>query len=131
MALSLAIYKHKYLIKALSQDGLGVRQRLLHWQRLSWFGSSSKTQRSPHALAVTMVNTWFKKDLKLQIHLNKIFFSDNQFLDSLHQSFLNHSWFEKGKIVFLNSRFTEQTRDFSLLVEWFLAGEWLVFKSRF
>ena len=30
MALSLAIYKHKYLIRALNQDGLGVRQRLLH-----------------------------------------------------------------------------------------------------
>ena len=34
------------------------------------------------------VNSRFKKDLKLQIHLH---FSDGQFLDSLHKSFSNQT----------------------------------------
>ena len=37
------------------------------------------------------VNSWFKKDKKLQIHQHKAFFSDDQFLDSLHESFLNQT----------------------------------------
>ena len=40
---------------------------------------------------VSTVNSRFKKDLKLQIHLHKTFFSDDQFLDSLHKSFLNQT----------------------------------------
>ena len=31
------------------------------------------------------VNSRFKKDLKLQIHLYMVFFSDDRFLDSLHK----------------------------------------------
>ena len=38
---------------------------------------------------VCTVNSRFKKDLKLQIQLHKAFFSDEQFLDSLHKFFLN------------------------------------------
>ena len=32
-----------------------------------------------------------KKDLNLQIHLHKTFFSDDQFLESVHKSFLNQN----------------------------------------
>ena len=48
------------------------------------------------------VNSRFKTDLKLQIHLNKTFFLDDQFLDSLYKS--NNSRFKKGKMDFLKSR---------------------------
>ena len=37
------------------------------------------------------VNSQFKKDLNLQIHLHKALFSDNQFLDSVHKSFSNQT----------------------------------------
>jgi hypothetical protein len=52
------------------------------------------------------VNSRFKKDLKLQIHLHKTFFSDDRFIDSLHKYFLNqiNSRFKKGKMDFLKSR---------------------------
>ena len=54
------------------------------------------------------VNSRFKKDLKLQIHLNKAFFSDDRFLDSLHKSFLNQTTLNlrKEKWTFLNREFT-------------------------
>ena len=54
------------------------------------------------------VNSRFKKDLKLQIHLHKAFFSDDQFLDSLHKSFLNQTTLNlrKKKWTFLNREFT-------------------------
>ena len=54
------------------------------------------------------VNSRFKKDLKLQIHLHKAFFSDDQFLDSLHKSFLNQTTLDlrKEKWTFLNREFT-------------------------
>ena len=50
----------------------------------------------------------FKKDLKLEIHLHKAFFSDNRFLDSLHKSFLNQTTLDlrKEKWTFLNREFT-------------------------
>ena len=50
------------------------------------------------------VNSRFKKDLKLQIHLSvhKAFFLDDRFLDSLHKS--NNSQFQEGKMDFLKSR---------------------------
>ena len=47
------------------------------------------TSQSP--ISFSTVNSRFKKDLKLQIHLHKTFFSDNRFLDSLHKSFLNQT----------------------------------------
>ena len=52
----------------------------------------------------------FKKDLKLEIHLHKAFFSGNQFLDSLHKSFLNQTSLDlrKKKWTFLNQDFTVQ-----------------------
>ena len=46
---------------------------------------------------INTVNSRFKKDLKLQIHLHKEFFSDNQFLDSLHKSFLNQTTLDLSK----------------------------------
>ena len=54
------------------------------------------------------MNSRFKKDLKLQIHLHKAFFSDDQFLDSLHKSFLNQTTLDlrKEKWTFLNREFT-------------------------
>ena len=50
------------------------------------------------------VNSRFKKDLNLQIHLHKAFFLDDRFLDSLHKSFLNQTTldFGKEKGTFLN-----------------------------
>ena len=54
------------------------------------------------------VNSRFKKDLKLQIHLHKAFFSDDQFLNSLQKSFLSQTTFDlrKKKWTFLNREFT-------------------------
>ena len=54
------------------------------------------------------VDSRFKKDLKLQIHLHKAFFSDDRFLDSLHKSFLNQTTLvlRKEKWTFLNRDFT-------------------------
>ena len=37
------------------------------------------------------MNSRFKKDLTLQIYLPKAFFSDDQFLESVHKSFLNQT----------------------------------------
>ena len=53
------------------------------------------------------VNSWFKKDLKLQIHLHKAFFSDDRFLDSLHKFFLNQTTLNlrKKKWTLLNREF--------------------------
>ena len=52
------------------------------------------------------VNSRFKKDLKLQIHLHKAFFSDDRFLDSLHKSSLNQTTLDlrKKKMDFLKPR---------------------------
>ena len=52
------------------------------------------------------VNSRFKKDLKLQIHLHKAFFPDDQFLDSLHKSFLNQTTLDlrREKLDFLKLR---------------------------
>jgi hypothetical protein len=54
------------------------------------------------------VNSRLKKDLKLQIHLHKTFFSDDRFLDSLHKSFLNQTTIDlrKEKWTVLNREFT-------------------------
>jgi len=54
------------------------------------------------------VNSRFKKDLNFQIHLHKAFFSDDQFLDSYHKSFLNQTTLDlrKEKWTFLNQEFT-------------------------
>ena len=54
------------------------------------------------------VNSLFKKDLKLQIHLHKAFFSDDRFLDSPDKSFLNQTTLNlrKEKRTFLNREFT-------------------------
>ena len=47
----------------------------------------------------------------MQIHLHKAFFSDDQFLDSLHKSFLNQTTLDlrKEKWTFLNREFTVLT----------------------
>ena len=37
------------------------------------------------------VNSRFKKDLNMQIYLQKAFFSDDQFLNVVHKSFLNQT----------------------------------------
>ena len=54
------------------------------------------------------VNSRFKKDLKLQIHLHKAFFSDDRFLDLLHKSFFKKTTLNlrKEKWPFLNQEFT-------------------------
>ena len=59
-------------------------------------------------ILVDTVNSRFKKDLKLQIHLHKAFFSDNLFLDSLHKYFLNQTTLDlrKEKWSFLNREYT-------------------------
>ena len=56
------------------------------------------------------VKSWFKKDIKLQIHIHKAFFSEDWFLDSLHKSFLNQATLNsrKEKWTFLNREFTVQ-----------------------
>ena len=58
------------------------------------------------------VNSRFKKDLNLQIHLHKAFFSDDRFLDSYHKSFLNQTTLDlrKEKWSFLNREFTVQSQ---------------------
>jgi hypothetical protein len=59
-------------------------------------------------ISLITVNSRFKKDLKLQIHLHKAFFSDDRFLNSLHKSFLNQTTLDlrKEKWSFLNREFT-------------------------
>ena len=54
------------------------------------------------------VNSRFKKDFKLQITYIRPFFSDDQFLDSLHKSFLNQATLDlrKKKNTFLDRDFT-------------------------
>ena len=54
------------------------------------------------------VNSQFKKDLNLQIHLHKAFFVDDRFLDSYHKSFSNQTTlnFRMEKWSFLNREFT-------------------------
>ena len=56
------------------------------------------------------VNSRFKKDLKLQIHLHKAFFSDDRFLDSLHKSFLNQTTLDLRK-----EKWTCLYREFTVL----------------
>ena len=56
------------------------------------------------------------RDLKLQIHLHKTFFSDDRFLDSLHKSFLNQTILNlrKEKWTFLNREFTVLLTDYAV-----------------
>ena len=58
------------------------------------------------------VNSRFKKDLNLQIHLHKAFFSDNRILDSYHKSFLNQTTLDlrKEEGTFLNREFTVEKK---------------------
>ena len=75
-------------------------RHLLETLVLSFYGKKGNTNST--------VNSRFKKDLKLQTHLHKAFFSDDQFLDSLHNSFLNQTTLDlrKEKWTFLNREFT-------------------------
>ena len=55
-----------------------------------------KTLKSYYILSYTVhvstVNSRFKKDLNLQIHLQKtIFLSNDRFLESVHKQFLNQT----------------------------------------
>ena len=52
----------------------------------------------------SIVNSRFKKDLKLQIHLHEVFLSDDRFLGLLHKSFLNQTTLDlrKEMLTFLN-----------------------------
>ena len=68
------------------------------------------------------VNSRFKKDLNLQVHLHKALFSDDRFLDSLHKFFLNQTTLNLRveKWTFLNKEFTvEVVRVHFLLHIWF------------
>ena len=63
----------------------------------------------PNCTSIDTVNSQFKKDFKLQIHLHKAFFLDDRFLNSLlHKSFLNQTTLDlrKEKWSFLNREFT-------------------------
>ena len=55
----------------------------------------------------SIVNSRFKKDLKLQIHLHEVFLSDDRFLGLLHKSFLNQTTLDlrKEMLTFLNQEF--------------------------
>ena len=66
------------------------------------------------------VNSRFKKDLKLQIHLYKAFFLDDRFLNSLHKSLLNQTTLDlrKEKWTFLNQEFTVY-EIFNEISDWF------------
>ena len=70
-------------------------------------------------LSWNTVNSRFKKDLKLQIHLHKASFTDDRFLDSLHKSFLNQTTLDlrKEKWTFLN-------REFTVLLNYLLRSNW-------
>ena len=73
------------------------------------------------------VNSRFKKDLKLQIHLHKAFFSDDRFLNSIHKSFLNQTTLDlrKEKWTFLNREFT--------VIDYFLflkLSQYFIFRSK-
>ena len=54
------------------------------------------------------INSQFKKDIKLQIHLHKAFCLDKGFWDSLHKSFLKQTTFNLRKEIwpFLKREFT-------------------------
>jgi hypothetical protein len=58
-------------------------------------------------LIANTVNSRFKKDLNLQIHLHKAFFSDDRFLILVHKYFLNQTTLDlrKEKWSFLNQDF--------------------------
>ena len=57
------------------------------------------------------VKSRFKKDLKLEIHLDKAFFSGNRFLDLLHKSFLNQTSLDLRK-----KNWTFLYQDFTVLI---------------
>ena len=61
-----------------------------------------------HLGRISTVNYSFNKDVNFQIHQHKAFFSDDQFLDPLHKSFLNQTTLDlrKEKCTFLNREFT-------------------------
>ena len=65
-------------------------------------------QYCPPFWLINTVNSRFKKDLKLQIHLHKAFFLEDLFLDSLQKSFLNQTTLDlrMEKWSFLNREFT-------------------------
>ena len=58
-------------------------------------------------LIANTVNSRFKKDLNLQIHLHKTFFSVDRFLILVHKYFLNQTTLDlrKEKWSFLNQDF--------------------------
>ena len=71
-------------------DEIYVRiQRSVNLKSKSWCPQFS--QKTNVRIILCTVKSRFKKDLKLEIHLHKAFFSGNQFLDSLHKSFLNQT----------------------------------------
>ena len=80
------------------------------WQK--WIVPSTLFGSTYFATVITVMCR-FKKDLKLEIHLHKAFFSGNQFLDSLHKSFLNQTSLDlrKKKWTFLNQDFTVLAAD--------------------
>jgi hypothetical protein len=95
----------------------GIKSK--HHQVMSWAGDQTvdwtKSDGLPSSIVAALslavsgtVNSRFKKDLKLQIHLHKAFFSDDRFLDSLHKCFLNQTTLNlrKEKWTFLNREFT-------------------------
>jgi hypothetical protein len=91
-------------------------ERILLFQKLllSQWTVYMQTFKTSHMFSVfyetnfhNTVNSRFKKDVKLQIHLHKAFFSEDRFLGSLHKSFLNQTTLDlrKEKWTFLNQEF--------------------------
>ena len=65
------------------------------------------------------VNSRFKKDLNLQIHLHMALFSDDRFLDSVHKSFLNQT--SETTLELRKEHWSFLNRDFPVMYYLFLA----------
>ena len=105
--------KHLYLVSIRyvlhASKPSTVHTGILHFYRKKGksFFLSCKSSKIWRIISNT-VNSWFKKDLNLKIHLHKAFFSDDRFLNSVHKSFLNQTTLDlrKEKWSFLNREFT-------------------------
>ena len=91
------------------QHGAQTKGKNYSWNKIVCSNKChSVHKRQSFLMLFTTVNSRFKKDLKLQIHLQRPFFSDDRFLDSLHKSFLNQTTLDliKEKWTFINREFT-------------------------
>ena len=103
-SLSLEVVQIYATLSKAGLSSLGVPGVPWHTQYLADQLTLFQPGGTNYAHQITTVNSRFKKDLNLQIHLHKAFFSDDQFLDSYHKSFLNQTTLDlrKKKWGFLN-----------------------------